>query len=245
MGGAAVTEEIVPGSWIRLIYVDKVFLMSIFTSGYKFSRASYVLSLLRPQIVRDLELKRHGLKVYLRDPGSYTPLRKEAWRPQADGGIAKSLILGRDHEANVKQISQFSAKDAANLGPFEAQLERYAAAIEGLLDTAPPDLSKSYLSKEFYGPAKAVVQAGLSLGTKDLAQFYELMTAPITKILGHWFESEPLTASLATDALIGTMVIKGWSFCTLLNFGTSISSMETLLPGVPNKHDDHGRSLIF
>ena len=43
LGGAAVTEEIVP--------------------GYKFSRASYVLSLLRPQIFTDLELKKHGLKV--------------------------------------------------------------------------------------------------------------------------------------------------------------------------------------
>ena len=43
IGGAAVTEEIVP--------------------GFKFSRASYVLSLLRPQIMNDLELKKHGLKV--------------------------------------------------------------------------------------------------------------------------------------------------------------------------------------
>lgn len=45
IGGASVTEEIVP--------------------GFKFSRASYVLSLLRPQIMNDLELKRHGLKVSL------------------------------------------------------------------------------------------------------------------------------------------------------------------------------------
>ena len=69
-------------------------------------------------------------------------------------------------------------------------------------------MNKSFLANEFYGPAKAIAKAGLSLGTKDMAAFYELMTAPITKILGHWFESEPLTASLATDALIGTMVIK-------------------------------------
>ena len=46
-------------------------------SGYKFSRASYVLSLLRPRIFRDLELKKHGLTVYLRKPSSYTPLKEE------------------------------------------------------------------------------------------------------------------------------------------------------------------------
>ena len=52
VGGAAVTEEIIP--------------------GYKFSRASYVLSLLRPQIIEELELKKHGLKVHLRNPNSFT-----------------------------------------------------------------------------------------------------------------------------------------------------------------------------
>ena len=64
-----------------------------------------MLSLLRPQIVRDLELKKHGLKVYLRDPGSYTPLRKEYWKQLPDGKIATSLVMGRNHEENVKQIS--------------------------------------------------------------------------------------------------------------------------------------------
>ena len=57
VGGAAVTEEIVP--------------------GYKFSRASYLLSLLRPQVMRELELKRHGLQVYMRDPSSFTPIAEE------------------------------------------------------------------------------------------------------------------------------------------------------------------------
>ena len=75
--------------------------------------------------MRDLELKKHGLKVYLRDPGSYTPLKKDHWRHFANGEVATSLILGRDHQENVRQISQFSTKDAENLGPFEEQLERY------------------------------------------------------------------------------------------------------------------------
>ena len=69
-GGAAVTEEIV--------------------SGFKFSRASYVLSLLRPQIFQDLELSKHGLKVHLRDPSSYTPIRPDLLKE----GYPTSLTLG-------------------------------------------------------------------------------------------------------------------------------------------------------
>ena len=82
LGGAAVTEEIVP--------------------GFKFSRASYLLSLLRPQIVRDLELKRHGLKVYLRNPDSYTPCLHSK----------QSLLLGSNMDENRRQIAKFSMRDA-------------------------------------------------------------------------------------------------------------------------------------
>ena len=82
LGGAAVTEEIIP--------------------GFKFSRASYLLSLLRPQIVKDLELKRHGLKVYLRHPDSYTPCLHSK----------QSLLLGSNMEENRRQIAKFSTRDA-------------------------------------------------------------------------------------------------------------------------------------
>src|SRR5512140_2121050 len=55
LGGAAVTEEILP--------------------GYKFSEFSYVVSLLRPEIIRDLELPRHGLKI-LPLPSTFTPMER-------------------------------------------------------------------------------------------------------------------------------------------------------------------------
>src|ERR671923_2946832 len=54
VGGAAVTEELYP--------------------GFRFSRASYVLSLFRPEILSHLELARHGLRLLPRDPSSFTPL---------------------------------------------------------------------------------------------------------------------------------------------------------------------------
>lgn len=88
VGGAAITEEIVP--------------------GFKFSRASYLLSLFRPVIMQDLDLMRHGmLKFYLRNPSSYTPLldTDPQWRKDRT-----SLTLSADHTFNEQQIAKFSAK---------------------------------------------------------------------------------------------------------------------------------------
>ena len=57
-------------------------------------------------------LQKYGLKVYLRDPSSYTPLIE----PGGKDGKARSLLLGRNHTENMKQIAQFSDKDAQVLG---------------------------------------------------------------------------------------------------------------------------------
>src|SRR4051812_49673499 len=70
LGGAAVTEEIVP--------------------GFRFSVASYVVSLLRPEIIRDLDLGRHGLQILPLD-GTFTPLDDDyLWR-------------GKDHRATLPE----------------------------------------------------------------------------------------------------------------------------------------------
>lgn len=80
-GGAAVTEEINP--------------------GFHYSRGSYLFSLFRPQIVKDLDLKRHGLKFLFRDPSSFTPLHE-----------GRYLMMGRDTKFNQEQIAKFSTRDA-------------------------------------------------------------------------------------------------------------------------------------
>ena len=118
VGGAAVTEEIVP--------------------GYKFSRASYLLSLLRPRIFNDLELKRHGLKIYLRNPSSYTPLLPEFQTP----GGPTSLTLGMDHGKNVEEVRKFSFLDSERLGAYEEQLRLFVEAVDPLLDVSPPNVTQ-------------------------------------------------------------------------------------------------------
>lgn len=187
LGGAAVTEEIVP--------------------GYKFSRASYVLSLLRPRIFRDLELKKHGLTVYLRKPSSYTPLKQEYQKP----GGPKSLTLGSDAAENRRQIGAFSSADAESYERYEEQLEKFVDTVDPLIEHAPSKLLEfakaGTLQKlrmlEKIGPVKEAVRQALK---SDPTALYELMTAPTTKILDKWFESEPLKATLATDACIGAMI---------------------------------------
>ncbi|XP_068875915.1 pyridine nucleotide-disulfide oxidoreductase domain-containing protein 2 isoform X1 [Aphelocoma coerulescens] len=160
LGGAAVTEEIVP--------------------GFKFSRASYLLSLLRPQIYADLELQRHGLRVLPRDPYSFTPLLEDRSPP-------RSLLLGHDMAQTQQQIAQFSQKDAQAYPEYEAFMGRMVLALDPLLDAPPVDT------------------AALGKGSV-LQQLRNLRTLkPLLQILDQWFESEPLKATLATDAVIGAM----------------------------------------
>ncbi|XP_064125542.1 pyridine nucleotide-disulfide oxidoreductase domain-containing protein 2 isoform X3 [Loxodonta africana] len=185
IGGAAVTEEIIP--------------------GFKFSRASYLLSLLRPQIYTDLELKKHGLKLHLRNPHSFTPM----WEEGTEGKVPRSLLLGTDMAENQKQIAQFSQKDAQAFPRYEEFMNRLVSAIDPLLDVAPVDVAAfqhgSLLKRlKSLFTLKPLLQAGLTLGAQ-LPQYYQVLTAPITKVLDQWFESEPLKATLATDAVIGAM----------------------------------------
>src|SRR3954465_1455723 len=96
LGGACVTEELWP--------------------GFKVSTAAYVNSLLRPEIIRDLELKRHGFEMLPRSPSSFTPF--------PDG---RSLLLGPNKAQSPREVAKFSAKDADALPKYEAMLERVAA----------------------------------------------------------------------------------------------------------------------
>lgn len=185
VGGAAVTEELLP--------------------GFKYSRASYVLSLLRPQVYEDLELKKHGLEVYLRNPNSYTPLLT----PTGKDGKAKSLLISGDKEATAKSIAQFSQKDAKRFFEYEKFLAELTDAVTPLLDAPPPNMS-SWKQKSLKEKISLLIKSrplikSASQLSSHVTAFYELMTAPAAKLLDRWFESEPLKATLATDSVIGAM----------------------------------------
>jgi phytoene dehydrogenase-like protein len=169
VGGCAVTEGLWP--------------------GFKVSTASYVNSLFRPEIIRDLELKRHGFEMLPRSPSSFTPF--------PDG---RYLMMGPDKELTHREVSKFSKKDADNLPKYEAMLERIAAFVEPTLVQTPPN---PWSMKP--GNLLSMLKLGLEfkkLGA-DGPKAIEILAGAANPILDRWFESEEVKASLATDAIIG------------------------------------------
>uniref|UniRef100_A0A2K5IZE3 Pyridine nucleotide-disulfide oxidoreductase domain-containing protein 2 n=1 Tax=Colobus angolensis palliatus TaxID=336983 RepID=A0A2K5IZE3_COLAP len=148
---------------------------------------------------------KHGLRLHLRNPYSFTPMLEEG----VGSKVPRSLLLGTDMAENQKQIAQFSRKDAQVFPTYEEFMHRLALAIDPLLDAAPVDMAAfqrgSVLQRiKSLSTLKPLLKAGCILGAQ-LPEYYEVLTAPITKVLDQWFESEPLKATLATDAVIGAM----------------------------------------
>lgn len=182
IGGAAVTEELIP--------------------GFKFSRCSYLQSLLRPSVIKELELERHGMKLLKRNPSSFTPC--------LDG---RYLLLGPDKELNHAEISKFSNKDAEAYPRYEHQLENFCKFMEPLIDSSPPETLqrvssmkgriKDKLDKSAFWAH--CMRRAVSMGQRDMVDFMDLLLSPASKVLNNWFETEVLKATLATDAVIGAM----------------------------------------
>ena len=171
VGGACVTEETFP--------------------GYKVSTAAYVNSLFRREIVRDLDLGRHGFEVLARSPSSFTPY--------PDG---RHLFLGPDPALNHREIAKFSPPDAERYPEYEALLERVAAFVEPTLAMTPPDVIRP-------GVRSILRLVGLGRSFRTLgpasSEAVEVLTGAARPILDRWFESEQLKSTLATDAIIGAM----------------------------------------
>jgi phytoene dehydrogenase-like protein len=171
VGGACVTEEVWP--------------------GFRVSTAAYVNSLLRPEIIRDLELARHGLSLLPRDPSSFTPF--------PDG---RSLLMGPDRAFTRSQVAKFSVRDAAALPRYEAMLERVARFVEPTLLETPPN-PWSLRPRDLL--RLGMLAWRFSRLGKDGPRALEILTGAARPILDRWFESEQLKVTLATDAIIGAM----------------------------------------
>ena len=108
VGGAAITEELRPGFW--------------------FTTFSYALSLLRPQIIQELELTKHG----------FLPLLMSTrFAPGEDG---EYLLFNRDHDETLREISRLSPHDADGYEQYSHDLDRVCQAIKPLFDSVPPDI---------------------------------------------------------------------------------------------------------
>jgi phytoene dehydrogenase-like protein len=172
LGGAAVTEEIYP--------------------GFKFTVCSYVVSLLRPEIIRELDLSRRGLEI-LPLPSTLTPL------PNGD-----YFAMWDDHDKTRREIYRHSPHDAEAYDEFGTQMHHMAMAVKPILSIVPPDPT-SLSPKDLMGLARLGRHAQ-GLGEKHFYALYKLMTMSSADFLSEWFECEPLKATKSASGIIGTFM---------------------------------------
>jgi phytoene dehydrogenase-like protein len=176
LGGAAVTEEIVP--------------------GFRFSVASYVVSLLRPEIIRDLELPKHGLDILPLD-GTFTPLRPGEGPKGGD-----YLWRVNDHGRTIRELRRWSKSDAEAYEEYGQLMVEMARFIKPILGIVPPDPTDN-------DPRPMLPLAGLArrfaqLPERQQAVFVQLMTMSAKDFLDQWFETDPLKATMSASGIIGT-----------------------------------------
>jgi len=172
VGGAAVTEEFHPG-----------FRNSVF---------SYVVSLLHPAVIEDLELKRHGLTVVERTAGHFNAL--------PDGGY---LAISRDPTQVARELARFSSADAAAYGEFDRRLTEAGRALRALVLDPPPNLGGGLRD------LLTVLSAGnrlRKLAPDIQAELAKLMTMSIGDYLNEWFESDPIKGDFGYEGAIGNFV---------------------------------------
>src|ERR1700694_3165184 len=172
LGGAACTEEVFP--------------------GFKFSVCSYVVSLLRPEIIRDLDLPRHGLEILPLD-GTFTPM------PSGD-----YLWRVNDHGKTHREIARHSRVDAEAYEEFGKAMQAMCRFVKPILSMVPPDpatlnprelMKMLFIGRRFQG-----------LSSEDKYNQVQLMTMSAVDFLDQWFETGVLKATMSASGIIGTFL---------------------------------------
>ena len=172
VGGAAVTEEVFP--------------------GFKFSVFSYVVSLLRPEIIRDLDLPRHGLHI-LPLESTITPM---------DNG--DYLAGWADPDESRRELVRHSARDAEAMAVFGRLMQHMAMAVKPILGMVPPDPA-SLAPSDLAGLLK-LGRHFRSLGAERFHALYKLMTMSSADYLDEWFEFDTLKATKSASGIIGSFL---------------------------------------
>ncbi len=172
VGGAAITEELREGFW--------------------FTTFSYALSLLRPEIVQELELVKHGFMPLL---------MSSTFAPMENGDY---LLLGQDHGENQQEIARHSRHDADAYDRFDHDLNKVLQAFKPLMDAPPPNLFSD-------DPEELLALAGLGARFKALPKdvlhnAVRLLTGSAADFLDDYFESDILKGYLASSSIIGTKI---------------------------------------
>jgi phytoene dehydrogenase-like protein len=172
VGGAAITEELHP--------------------GFQFTTFSYALSLLRPAIIHELELPKHGFMPLLM-PSTFAPMENGDY-----------LLMGKDRDENLKEIARHSPHDADAYAQYEHDMAMVRQALKPLLDTIPPDITSK--DPEELARMAALTQHMSELEPRVLHNAVRLLTGSIADFLDGYFESEILKGWIASSGIIGSKV---------------------------------------
>jgi len=172
LGGAAVTEEVFP--------------------GFKFSVCSYVVSLLRPEIIRELDLPRHGLEILPLD-GTFTPM------PNGD-----YLWRVNDHAKTRREIARHSRLDAEAYDEYGKAMLEMAQFVKPVMNMTPPDPAS--LNLKGLLELLTMGRRFQKLSTEDKYNQVQLMTMSAVDFLDQWFETDVLKATMSASGIIGTFL---------------------------------------
>jgi phytoene dehydrogenase-like protein len=172
LGGAAVTEELHP--------------------GFKYSVCSYVVSLFRPQIIRDLQLAKHGLEIMPLDV---------SFSPYEDG---RSLARWDDSARTRREIAEFSPHDAEVYPEYSMAMAKMARFVKQIIDNPAPDPT-SWNPKELMNLLR-LGKYFKDSGTDFMHLHAQLLTMSATDFLDMWFESEQLKSPMSVSGIIGTFL---------------------------------------
>ena len=158
-----------------------------FGPDYTVTSLSYVLSLLPPEITRDLKL---GLTIYPQGP---------YFAPRRDG---RALRLPNDPAQRHKEIARFSARDADAYDEYEAHLAGIARVLEPLLHQIPPKLGSRHPGDLL---SSAMLAARLrKVDVRGAVDITRLLTGSIADVLDRYFESDAVRGVLSVSGVIGT-----------------------------------------
>jgi phytoene dehydrogenase-like protein len=175
-GGAAVTEEFHP--------------------GFRNSTASYTVSLLHQQVIRDLRLKDHGLRIIERPMQNFLPLGPSG----AGGSKPQNFCVGPASTDTRTALAAFSPKDANRLADYYQMLDRVVGFLRDLLLRTPPANLRH--ARDLLG-LLSMGNAFRKLPANAQYEVHELFTRSAGELLDGWFESDAIKALLGFDAVVG------------------------------------------
>ena len=171
LGGAAVTEEVFP--------------------GFKFSVCSYVVSLMKANVMRELMLPRFGLEL-LPLESTFTPLENDY------------LLRTADADQTYREIARHSVRDAETYTRFGPRMGQIGMAVRPILETLAPNALRPSFSD--LSNIKKLLNHFKTLSTEQFEYLTKLMTMSSADFLDEWFEFEPLKATMSASGIIGTFM---------------------------------------